>query len=440
MLGLGLGRRAGRATRGCDEGIGCACIGLHSGIGETVRRKDVVAGEIRMRSGEGRQFRRGGKVRCRLLVCRGLRGHVGKGRQIEIRAGRLRDRRRLDRRGRLGMRRCGRQNAAQFSDRVAVALVARIDACGQIAEGFLNRARGAGRVALGVFKPSDDIGQHVLNSLQAAVERRIALAQLDFGNLVFETRHRARGLRFIRRQPRGKLAERVGQLSERLMLVFRLFALPCALRDLDPGNGVFDLFGVRSRDTFDSLDAPVERGQARCKRLGRRLGFAARLVQLPGNGFDVAGESGHLARCLAGRFGDLIGETGKTRMQSLDGLLGTVIACSALDTGKAVAQTRHMRAELVEGLCLFARGDVDLGRGLAHGAAVLGVVPLGCLEPAAEAAKLFLDLAGGVARFAFAARYPREHVLRIAGGRCRFVLPGRAAIARRSLWPTFAIR
>ena len=82
---------------------------------------------------------------------------------------------------------------------------------------------------------------------------------------------------------------------------------------------------------------------------------------------------------------------------------------------ETLAKPDDMSAQLIEGLRLLARGDIDLGGGLTHRAAVLGLVALGRFEPAGHAAQLLLDSAIGVLRFGLAAADARQHVLRIAG-------------------------
>jgi hypothetical protein len=88
------------------------------------------------------------------------------------------------------------------------------------------------------------------------------------------------------------------------------------------------------------------------------------------------------------------------------------------DARKPFVQTDHMRSQLIEGLCLLAGRDVDLGCRLAHRAAVFGLAALGGVEPAGKPAQLFFDPAIGVVGLAFAARHARQHVVRVAAG-CR---------------------
>ena len=93
-------------------------------------------------------------------------------------------------------------------------------------------------------------------------------------------------------------------------------------------------------------------------------------------------------------------------------------------------------AQLVEGLRLFAGGDVDFRGGLVHRPVVFGLAALGGIQPASDGAQMFFDPARGFRGFRFGAAHPGQHVLAVAaaGGAGRQA-PGikRGAVERCAL-------
>ncbi len=189
----------------------------------------------------------------------------------------------------------------------------------------------------------------------------------------------------------------------------------------------------------------VDLGDALADAAGRLLAFLARLGEAAGQLLEIVGESADLRGGLVRGGGDLVGEAREPLMQALDRVTRAVVRAGALDALKPVGQRRHAAAEMVEGDRLLARRDIDLGRGLAHGAVVFGLIALGGFETPRHAAQLFLDAAVDVAAFALAARDAGQHVLGVAalGGGARFrrggigaavggpLLAGRGHVVRR---------
>ena len=102
-----------------------------------------------------------------------------------------------------------------------------------------------------------------------------------------------------------------------------------------------------------------------------------------------------------------------------DRLFQPVLHGRALQLLQPFVQPGHVTAQLVEGLCLFAAGERDLGRRPAHRPIHFGLAALGIVEAAADVAQLFLDTAIGMGRFGFRIRQARQHRLGFSavGGR-----------------------
>ena len=101
---------------------------------------------------------------------------------------------------------------------------------------------------------------------------------------------------------------------------------------------------------------------------------------------------------------------------------GTLLYQAFIDAGVRDHTTTlaHM-IDLLEGLALFAGGDVHLRRGARQDAVAFRLAALRRIEPPRHAAQLFLDAPPCVARFGLAAVHPRQHFLGVAaaGGRLR---------------------
>ena len=115
--------------------------------------------------------------------------------------------------------------------------------------------------------------------------------------------------------------------------------------------------------------------------------------------------------------GDLIGKARQALMQRFHRIAQAVVGDAALHPVEALGEADHMRAELIESLRLFARGDVHLHRGLAHHAVAFALAAFGGVEPAAHAAQLFFDAAIDAGGFGFAARHAVEHLVAVAPAR-----------------------
>jgi hypothetical protein len=161
----------------------------------------------------------------------------------------------------------------------------------------------------------------------------------------------------------------------------------------------------------------IHPGDAVADGLRRLLALAARLRQAGGERFEVVGEGRDLRGRLARGVGYLVGEARQALVQALDRVTGAVIGAAALDALEPVGEADHAAAELVEGLRLFARRDVDLGRRLAHGAVVFGLAALGGFEAARHVAQLLLDAAIDVGAVALALGDAGQHVVGVAARR-----------------------
>ena len=145
----------------------------------------------------------------------------------------------------------------------------------------------------------------------------------------------------------------------------------------------------------------------------------------PATDSTLFASDGDLAGGLVGGLGDLVGQARQALMQRLHRVLQAVLGGASAPAAPAARSAHDMRAELVEGLGLFAGGDVDFGRGLAHGAVVFGLAALGGIEPAADAAQLFLDAALGVRAISVSLRLTRASISSVSrrlaetGGRPR---------------------
>ena len=125
-----------------------------------------------------------------------------------------------------------------------MALVGGVETRRHVAEIFLHHARRTGRVAFAAFETSRDIGERLLDALQAAIERLIGLAA--FRDLMFEARHGAGGLRFAGGDARGELVECIAQLMDGggLTLQLRLIVGACvAGRSFHARDGAIELVG-----------------------------------------------------------------------------------------------------------------------------------------------------------------------------------------------------
>ncbi len=101
-------------------------------------------------------------------------------------------------------------------------------------------------------------------------------------------------------------------------------------------------------------------------------------------------------------------------MESLHGVLEAAAALIAFDTLEPVRKSDDVIAELIEGLRLLARGDVDLARGLAHRPIAFGLAALGRIKPAGDVAQLLLDPARGIAGLGLAAADAVQHLFGVA--------------------------
>ena len=185
------------------------------------------------------------------------------------------------------------------------------------------------------------------------------------------------------------------------------------------------------RGFLHGADALVERGDAAFQGMRRGLSLFADLAEPAGEGFEIAGQRGDLRRGLIGRLGDLIGEPRQALMQRLHRIAQPFAADVALHPFETLGNPDHMRADLIERLRLFARGDVHLHRGLAHHAVAFALAALGGVEAAADAAQLFLDAAIDAGGFRLAARDAVEHLFAVA--------PRRAALFRTIAAPFFVM-
>ena len=312
--------------------------------------------------------------------------------------------------------RCFVHGRAQFRDGFALTLVGGIDALCEIAQILFDGSRRSSRAAFRGFQAARDIRQRMLDALEPAIDGRLGVAGFDLDDAVFEPRHGAGRLRFAGRELCGETFQRFTQLRKRLSLAlnFDFFGLSRRSRGLDAFECLFHRAGAGMRRAFDRAHSIVDCGDADIERLRRMLHFVARFQQSAGDGFDIGRERRDLCRGLMCRVGDLVGHTRKTLMQALDGFAKSVAGGNPFDTRKPLVEADHMGAQLIEGLGLFARRNIYLRRGLAHGTAVFGLVAFGRVEPAGKPAQLFFDLAIGTLRLAFAARDAREHVVRIA--------------------------
>ncbi len=294
---------------------------------------------------------------------------------------------------------------------------------------------GADALALGAFQAARDVGQRLLDAMEAAVESGLGIARFQLGDVLFEPRHGAGVLRLVGRQPGAEPVDRVIDLRQRGRLALDLAQLAGlgGVRGFDAFDGLFQRVGAGVRRAFDGADALVDHGDALFERARSVFGFAARVAEAPGDGFDVVGKRGDLRGGLARRVGNLVGEARQALMQRLHGVAQSVRRGGAFDAGEAFGQADDVAAQLVEGLRLFAGGDVDLGGRLAHGAAVLGLAALGRVEAAGEGAHLVFGALVDALALVLRAGDAGQHVLgvlrrggylvhggdAIGGGRCR---------------------
>ncbi len=298
---------------------------------------------------------------------------------------------------------------------------------------------------------------------KSLVDDRIGAARLQSGEIVFETRNRAgrfgvalhrccvfflTGLQVRHRVSNGFLAGLrllFDELEAFVDLPLNgflaglrlLFDDAKALVDLPfnrslaglcllfyAANAFADLpldgFEVRLRLLLDGASKLVDLRDALFENLVRRFRFSTDLAKTAGDRFKIAGECGNLRSGLIGGRGNLIGESRKALMQALHGVLQTFIGAHPFDTVDTVGKTDDAGAELIERLRLFARGDIDLARGLRHGAIVFGLAAFGRFEAARNAAQLFFDAPEYFAAFVFAARHMGEHIFGVAARRPRF--------------------
>ena len=235
---------------------------------------------------------------------------------------------------------------------------------------------------------ADQIGDGVLDSGQARIDARVVDPALQRGDGLFQPRHGAAGLGFAFADAGVQPLDRLAQLRQRQ-------------------RGAVIL--------LHRADAFVHGEQVILECLGGAFGFVAGHGLPSGQRFHVLRQRRNLRGGLVGGFGDLIGETRQARMQALHRVLQSVIGGVTLDMAEPFRQRHHMAVELVEGLGLFARRDIDFGGGLAHGAIVLGLAAFGGIEPAGDALQMLFNPLCGRLGFVFAAGNAGQHVFGIAG-------------------------
>ncbi len=309
----------------------------------------------------------------------------------------------------------------QFGDLLALARLGGLDALGEALEIVFDRL--VGRLEL-----ADDVGEAALDARQTAIDRGIGAARVEARNIVFEPRDRACRLRIaaqrrgilvlaafdaLKGMAQGVAARLRGALDGTQSLVDRR-NLSHAL--IDQRDLLVDLRNLRYAG-FDLREMLIGRAVVRFR-------FRARLRHAAGQRLEIGGECRDLRGGLVCCGRDLVGKARKTLMQALDRIARAVVRRGMLDALQAVGKAHHAAAELVEGLGLFARGDVDLRRRLAHGAVVFGLVALGGLEAARDIAQLLLDAAVDVVALVLAARHMREHVFGVAADSSGFGLGG----------------
>jgi hypothetical protein len=230
------------------------------------------------------------------------------------------------------------------------------------------------------------IGDGVFDGQQAVVDDAgIAGGRLELGHAIFQPRHGAAGLRFAFGEAGGQTVDGVAQLAQRLRRAIVL---------------------------FERRDAFVGGGELGLQRARAVLG----LVEPAGERLHVLRQRRDLIAGLLRRLRDLIGQTRQARMQAFHRVLQIVSGGVLLDARQPVGQGHHMAVELIEGLGLLARGDVDLRGGFAHGAVVFGLAALGGVEPACDPLQMILDPPRGRLGLVLAARDARQHVFGVAGG------------------------
>ena len=246
--------------------------------------------------------------------------------------------------------------------------------------------QGGGRV--GLLQPRDDAGQCALDIVQPPLHCRIGAFYFQPGDALFDPLQRTLVAGFALCQLR-QVVGAVGGL------------------DLDP---LLDLVQGGRGELEGILDA----GDPHFQSAGGVLGVGARLSQAGGELFQVAGERGDLGGGLMGGLADLVGKPRQALVQALDRILQAILMGIAFQPFQPLGQAEHMAAQLVEGLGLFAAGDVDFAGGLAHRPVVFGLAAFGAVETAADIAQLVFDAAIGIRGFGLGPADAGQHVFGVA--------------------------
>ena len=313
--------------------------------------------------------------------------------------------------------------------------------------------RGGGIIG---FQAADQGAQGAFNAVQAPFQRRIGILGLQPLQRFFDMANGAvrfgvallqlglvagantrLGFQPFQRMIQGIGVELCGLFHRRNALVQRGAA---GLRGgFDRGQALIEgAGGFRLESGETAAGILFDFGKTVFQAAGGAFDVAAHLAQPSGHLLQSAGDNGGLLGRLGGGLGDLVGKARKALMQRLDRILQAVLGLAAF---QPVADIHDMATQLIEGLGLFAGGDVDFRGGLVHRPVVFRLAAFRRVQPAPDGAQMFFDTAIGFRGFGFCPADAGQHVLAVAAaGRAGRQAPGiqigaikRCAAIRRAL-------